>query len=146
MEQQTYEALKRPQSAKLKQMGKGWRVGQVSGARLLVKTVKPWTVADEVEKKGVLYVPETVKDANTPLPSIGLVVQLGTGIVEVDSWDDCMAPEIVANDLKLKEGVAVMFSKFAGADITVEEEDFRIISYKEILCTLELTDPVALEG
>ena len=143
MEQEQYEAMTRPQAAKLRATGKGLRIGKVSGTRLLVKLVKPWTEMDEVEKKGLLVLPETAKEARRPLPSVGVIVELGTGIY--NDYDKMPEAEMsIFNDLRIKDGDAVMFSKFAGSDVTVEEEDFRILDYKEILCTLEFTDPLAL--
>lgn len=83
---------------------------------------------DEVEKKGILFIPETVRDQNTPLPTTGVIVAVG----ELERRDR----DIFA------EGVMVMFPKFSGMDFTVEEEDFRILETREVLCTLEGVDEV----
>jgi co-chaperonin GroES (HSP10) len=39
----------------------------------------------------------------------------------------------------------VFFSKFAGADFVIEEEDFRVLDYQEILCEVEPLEGVAIE-
>lgn len=139
-----YEALKRPQSAKLKSLGKGVRIDLVAGTRVLVKTVNPFTQIDEVEQKGLLVVPESVKAANRPLPSVGVVVQLGQTLLE----EGCDINRALHNGewrRIIDVGTAVMFSRFAGSDVTIEQEDFRIMDFKEIMCTLVLTDPVGVE-
>jgi len=123
------QAMGKPQMLRLKQVGLGIKVGKVMGARVLVKTVKPWTEADEVEKKGLLYVPESVKKENTPLPTTGIIIMTGPD-VPVDF---------------LQAGDMVMFPKFAGSDFQIENEDLRIIESKEILCTLVDTEESLME-
>lgn len=122
------QQLSKAQVMRLKALGKGIKVGQVLGPRLLVRTVSPFTKMDEVEKKGILFIPETVRDQNTPLPTTGVIVAVG----ELERRDR----DIFA------EGVMVMFPKFSGMDFTVEEEDFRILETREVLCTLEGVDEV----
>lgn len=109
--------LTKPQIARLKQLTNGLRVGKVIGARVLVKVVEPYTEMDRVEKEGVLFIPETARDANTPLPTTGVVVAVG------DVFD-------------IAEGDMIMFSKFAGSDCYFNEECFRILDEREVLCTL----------
>lgn len=118
-------ALGRPEIDKLKALGKGIKVGRVLGDRVLVKTVVPYTKADDLEKQGLLYVPESVKQENTPRPNCGVVVARG--------------PEAHL----VSEGEMVLFSKFSGTDLIIDEEaGFRILETKEILCTLEDTQGV----
>lgn len=131
----TVEELKknvlRPQASRLKQLGHGLRVHQVLGRRVLIRTVKPYTQMDDVEKRGMLFIPEEVKEKNTPLPSTGIVVHVGKGATQEERADltDAM----------------VMFSKHAGSDLVVEEEDFRILDIDEVMCTFSLDDstPIA---
>lgn len=113
----------KPQLLKLKEVAKGIKVDQVLGNRVLVRKVVPYTEMDEVEQKGLLFIPETVKEANTPLPSTGIVVQLGLGVSSE------------ARQL-LPEGTAVMFSRYAGSDVIVDQDEFRIMEVPEIMCTL----------
>ena len=47
-------------------------------------------------------------------------------------------------DTNLSEGDMVMFSRFAGTDFRVDEEDFRILEENEIMCTLEDTEGVVV--
>lgn len=124
------ESLGKPQIARLKNLGTGMKVGVVSGNRLLIKAVNPYTDLDRVEAEGKLYIPKSVKKDNTPLPSTGIVLKIGEEVSLADR-------EIY------KEGTAVLFSKFAGHDFVVDEEDLKIMEVNEILCTIEFTEPVA---
>ena len=93
------------------------------GSRVLVKTVTPRTKMDEVEEKGMLYIPKSVKEQNTPMPTTGIILQLG-------------AYANMNDDITLQVGDMVMFPKFSGCDFNIEEEDLRILEASEILCTL----------
>lgn len=117
------QMLTKPQVQRLKQLTNGLRVGRVLGDRVLVKLVIPYTEMDRLEKSGVLFVPETAKDEHTPLPTTGIVIARGN---EVDG--------------RLADGDMIMFSKYAGTDVYFNEEAFRIMEVKEILCTLEATE------
>jgi co-chaperonin GroES (HSP10) len=110
----------------LKQLGSGMKIKQVFGNRCLVKTVTPHTILDEYQKLG-LSIPN--KEEHTPRPSTGIVIQLG------DQWQNPF----------LEVGAMVFFSKFAGADFVIEEEDFRVLDYQEILCEVEPLEGVAIE-
>ena len=110
--------LTKPQIPRLKQLTSGHSVGQVLGNRVLVKTVEPYTEMDRLEKEGLLYAPDTAREANTPLPTTGIVV--------------AVSAEVHA----LFEGDMVMFSKYAGTDCYFNEEAFRILDVREVLCTL----------
>lgn len=130
---ETRSLLGKAEIAKLKALGAGLKVGRVLGERVLVKTITPFTKADDLEKKGLLYVPETVKEANTPRPNCGVVIARG--------------PEVAL----LEDGEMVLFSKYGGTELTVDsEEGFRILDVSEILCTLEDTQgvvaPIVEEG
>lgn len=110
---------------------------------MLVKLVVPFTDMDRVEKAGLLVLPQTVKENNTPLASTGVIVKLGElfrsmpGLYQMDEEDrirlgmDPKEPPPV-----LQEGTMVMFSRFAGSDVRVDEEQFRILDESEIMCTL----------
>lgn len=112
-------------------------VRRVLGNRILVRTVQSETALDEVEKKGLLYVPETVKDANRPLPIMGMVVQLGEALT-FDNEEE--KPEV---------GDIVLFSKFSGTDLRMNENDYRIMEVREIMAVLDVetesVEPVVRE-
>lgn len=127
-----------PQAARLKALGKGISVEHVLGNRVLVSTVIPYTDMDRLEEKGLLYIPETVKDKNTPLPSTGKVVALGEGVSKEDA---ALLTQGILPDGSLSY-VGVLFSKFAGQDFMIQEESFKIIAVEEILCTLRFEDGV----
>lgn len=127
-------AIGKPSLLKLKEVGKGVKVGRVLGDRILVRTIQPYTDLDRYEEtphplyagKPLLVAPPRDKEANTPRPSTGIIVQLGE---EVHSFS--------YKDL----GTAVMFSRFAGSDINVEEEEFRVLETRDIMCTLVPAEP-----
>lgn len=121
-------AIGKPQLLRLKALGSGVRVSHVLGNRVLIRTIIPNTELDRVEKEGKLIIPQSIKDANTPLPSTGIVVQVGEGVS--------------AESAALLTGAAVMFSKFAGTDFVVDEEDFKILDVPEVMAVLEFDDPV----
>jgi co-chaperonin GroES (HSP10) len=120
--------ISKPQITRLKALGSGVRVQLVLGDRVLIKTIVPFTDMDRVEKAGILYIPEEVKQQLTPLPSTGLVVQIGEGVS--------------AESAALLQGAAVMFSKFAGTDFIVDEEDYKLLDTAEVMCILAFDEPV----
>lgn len=170
--QEQVEALKaaKPYARRLKELGKGVVVDKVWGRRLLVQPVTPYTEMDEVEKKGILVVPEKVKEQNTPRPSTGIVVKVGEGVeAEYRSWfvrteedlscwmydKESEAREQHRRMLSLHpskkytlrppiftEGTAVAFSKFAGTDFIFDSVEYKIIDLDEVLCTLRDSEDV----
>lgn len=127
-------AMGKPHLLRLKEVAKGIQVGVVFGERVLVRKIQPFTEMDRVEESGFLVIPETVKEANTPPPSTGIVVQLGTDLMQGDYP--------TARYDQLKPGTAIMFSRYAGSDVIVDEEEFKILDVKEIMCTLEKKEDV----
>lgn len=130
----------------------GMKMGKLFGTRVLVQPIKPHTELDEVEKKGLLYIPETVKDQNTPLPSVGFVLALGDQLIQDFKYPDGWYPNygeekdmigLPDSEWPIKEGDAVMFSKYAGSEVAIDKETYRIIEYKEIMCTLLCEDQEA---
>lgn len=67
-------------------------------------TVKPEIVAD---KKGLLFIPEMVK--NREEPQMGTVIEVGDEVTEV------------------KKGDNILFGKGSGTKVKVKEEEFLII-------------------
>jgi len=103
------------------------------GRRVLVKLIHSFTEMDRVEKEGLLHIPKTAREANQPLPSTGIVVKLGEDFKQ--PW---------ASPTVLEEGAMIMFSRFAGMDFRVDEQDFRILEENEIVCCLEDTQGVVV--
>lgn len=121
MNEEMREAVSRPQALRLKALNRNMVVNRVLGTNVLVRTVKPWTEIDEVERKGLVYVPEHIKKANEPLPTTGVVMGLGERL-----------------NGELKEGDMVMFSKYAGVDFHMQEDDYRLLPLENIMCVFDL--------
>lgn len=138
------KAAHNPKIHRFKELGTGLKVGRVIGDRVLVKTIIDETKLDEVEKKGLLYIPEGKKAEYTPLPSKGVVIAVGDGVPYVFwiwyvfyfllFWLNSDVHRV------LKEGDMILFGKYTGTDFRCEEQDFRIIPREETLCTLVDTD------
>ena len=81
--------------------------------------VKP----DQEDEKtaGGLYIPDTVKKEK---PQMGEVIEVGPGMT-----DD--------QPLKVKKGDRILFSKYAGNDITIEDIDYIIMRENDILAVVE---------
>ena len=78
-------------------------------------------VDEEKEKTvGGIYLPDTAKDK----PVTGKVIAVGPGKVLKDG---------TRLQLAVKEGDRVVFGKYAGHDVKVEGQEFKIISENEIL-------------
>jgi len=80
--------------------------------------------ADEAEEKtkGGIIIPETVKKK----PEIGIVVAVGPGKTE----DGVLVPMSVTENNK------VLFNKYAGTEILIDEEEYIVCRENEILATL----------
>ena len=89
------------------------------GDRVLVKRVE-----EESKTKGGIIIPDTAKEK----PQEGKVVAVGKGRV----LDDGKVQE-----LAVKKGDKILFSKYAGTDIKVEGEDHIIIREDDVLAILE---------
>ena len=79
---------------------------------------------DEIEKKGSIFIPDSAKEK----PMRGEVVAAGPG----KRLDD---GKIVALDVKA--GDEVLFGKFSGSDVTVDDEELLILREEEILGIIE---------
>ncbi len=79
---------------------------------------------DEIEKKGSIYIPDSAKEQ----PMRGEVVAAGPG----KRLDD---GKIVALDVKA--GDQVLFGKYSGSDVTVDDEELLILREEEILGIIE---------
>jgi chaperonin GroES len=87
--------------------------------RILVKRID-----EEQKTKGGIIIPDTAKEK----PQEGKVVAVGKGRV----LDDGKVQE-----LAVKKGDKILFSKYAGTDIKVEGEDHIIIREDDVLAILE---------
>jgi chaperonin GroES len=111
-------------SVRLRMLGSGLKVDKVFGERVLIKVVKPYTEMDRAKQAG-LALPQDAEERNTPLPSTGIVVMVGDGWYKSDTHG--------TPDCPVAEGDMIMFSKYAGSDYRVDEEDFKILSMSEVV-------------
>ena len=84
--------------------------------------VRP-TQREETTKSGIVL-PDTAKEK----PQEGVVVAVGTG--RVTDAGDRVKPEV-------KEGEKVLYAKYAGTEVKLEDEEYLILSEKDILAVLE---------
>lgn len=84
--------------------------------------VKP--LAKQDMTKGGIYIPETVKEK----PQEGEVLAVGTG----KYVDGKLVP------LDVKVGDRVLFSKYGGDEVKIEDQELKIIAESDILGILEV--------
>ncbi|PSR22087.1 MAG: co-chaperone GroES [Sulfobacillus acidophilus] len=84
---------------------------QPLGDRVLVKLVE-----EEQRTQSGIYIPDTAKDK----PQTGLVVAVGDG-----------------EEVKVKSGQRVLFAKFAGTEIKIDNVEHLILSADDILAVVE---------
>jgi chaperonin GroES len=87
------------------------------------KVVVQPTQREETTKSGIVL-PDTAKEK----PQEGLVVAVGNG--RVTDAGDRIKPEV-------KEGQKVLYAKYAGTEVKLDEEEYLILSEKDILAVLE---------
>jgi chaperonin GroES len=87
--------------------------------RILVKRVE----SDETTKGGII-IPDTAKEK----PQEGKVVSVGKGKVSDDG-------KLI--ELSVKKGDKILFSKYAGTDVTLEGDEHIIIREDDVLAILE---------
>jgi len=80
-------------------------------------------IDEEVEKSGII-IPDTAKER----PQQGEVVEVGEGRI---SDDGKVIP------LKVKKGDKVLFSRYAGTEIEIDNEEYLIMRESEILAIIE---------
>jgi chaperonin GroES len=81
------------------------------GDRVLVKLIE-----EQERTQSGIYIPDTAKDK----PQTGLVVAVGDG-----------------EEIKVKEGQRVLFAKFAGTEIKLDNVEHLILSMDDILAVVE---------
>jgi len=85
--------------------------------------VKP---AEREEKtKGGIFLPDT---ANKERPQEGTVVAVGDGRIDDNGKRVAMS---------VKSGQRVLFAKYAGTEIKLDEQDYLILAEKDILAVIE---------
>jgi len=87
--------------------------------RILVKRFE-----EKEQKKGAIIIPDTAKEK----PMEGKVIAVGTGKVEKDGK---------RTPLEVKVGDRVLFGKYAGTEIKIEDEEHVILREEEVLGILE---------
>ncbi len=78
----------------------------------------------EETTKGGIIIPDTAKEK----PQEGKVVAVGTGRILEDGSK---------KPLEIKKGDKVLFSKYGGADISIEGEDYLILREEDILAIVD---------
>lgn len=84
---------------------------QPLGDRVLIQLVE-----EQQRTQSGIYIPDTVKDK----PQTGLVVAVGDG-----------------EEVKVKSGQRVLFAKFAGTEIKIDNVEHLILSSEDILAVVE---------
>ncbi|MBD2301779.1 co-chaperone GroES [Nostoc sp. FACHB-87] len=99
----------------------------MAAVSLSVSTVKPLgdrvfvkVSASEEKTAGGLYLPDTAKEK----PQVGEVVALGAGKRNDDGS---------RQELEVKVGDKVLYSKYAGTDVKLGTEEYVLLSEKDIL-------------
>lgn len=92
---------------------------QPIGDRVLVKPV-----AEEKKTKGGIVLPDTAKEK----PQEGEVIAVGSGKL-LDNGERI--------PLEVKEGDKIIYSKFAGTEIKLEDEEHLILNERDILAIIK---------
>ena len=79
---------------------------------------------EEETTKGGIIIPDTAKEK----PQEGEVIAVGNGKILEDGS---------TKKLDVKKGDKVLFSKFGGTDLSIDNEDYLILSEDEILAIVE---------
>ncbi|MEK9156165.1 MAG: co-chaperone GroES [Patescibacteria group bacterium] len=87
---------------------------QPLGDRVLVKPLPA-----ETKSKGGIYIPDTAKEA----PAEGEVVALGNGKLR----------EGKTHTFSVKKGDKVLYAKYAGDEIKINGEEYKVVKEEEIL-------------
>jgi chaperonin GroES len=103
----------------------------MAAVTLSVSTVKPLgdrvfvkVTASEEKTAGGLYLPESAKEK----PQVGEIAAVGPGKRSDDG---------VRQELDVKVGDKVLYSKYAGTDIKLGETEYILLSEKDILAIVD---------
>jgi len=88
--------------------------------RVIVKRVE-----EEEKTKGGIIIPDTAKEK----PQEGIITAVGSGRVEGEGEKKI--------PLDVKKGDRVLFSKYAGTDITIDGEDHLIMKEEDIIAIIK---------
>ena len=88
------------------------------GDRILVKRLE-----EEVQKKGGIIIPDTAKEK----PQRGEVIAVGPGKVADDGKRIAM---------EVKKGDKILIGKYAGTDVTLDNEEYVIMREEDVLAIL----------
>jgi chaperonin GroES len=88
--------------------------------RVIVKRVK-----EEEKTKGGIIIPDTAKEK----PQEGLVIAVGSGRIEGEGKKK--------TPLEVKKGDRVLFSKYAGTEITIDGEEHLIMKEEDIIALIK---------
>jgi chaperonin GroES len=88
--------------------------------RVIVKRVE-----EEEKTKGGIIIPDTAKEK----PQEGLVIAVGSGRIEGEGKKKV--------PLEVKKGDRVLFSKYAGTEITIEGEEHLIMKEEDIIALIK---------
>lgn len=124
---ETSALIGRPLLARLKYMGEGLKVKEVSPGRLMVRPVTPETDLDRLERARILTFPSHLKAQYTPPASTGIVVQVGA---DIKHW---------------QPGDMVMFGALTGSRYHVDKVEIIILDESEVMCSLEPTSESSVE-
>jgi chaperonin GroES len=87
--------------------------------RILVKREE-----EKEAKKGGIIIPDTAKEK----PQEGKVIAVGNGKVNEDG-------KKIALDVKA--GDKILFGKYSGSEVTLDDEEYLILREEDVLCILE---------
>ena len=80
---------------------------------------------EEEKTKGGIIIPDTAKEK----PIMGTVIAVGSG--KIEGKDKKRMP------LDVKEGDKVLFSKYAGTEVTIEGEEHLIMKEEDIIAVVK---------
>ncbi|MBU0600190.1 co-chaperone GroES [bacterium] len=89
------------------------------GDRVVIKQVDP-----EEEKKGGIIIPDTAKEK----PQEGKVIAVGKGEILEDGS---------RRELEVKVGDRILYGKYSGTEIKINNEDYLILRENDILGIME---------
>ncbi len=89
------------------------------GARVVIKSLD----REEVTKSGI-FIPDTAKEK----PQEGKVIAVGNGKVNDEG-------KKIALDVKT--GDRILFGKYSGSEVTLDNEEYLILREEDVLCILE---------
>ena len=87
--------------------------------RVVVKPLE----AEELMKKGGIIIPDTAKEK----PQQGEIMEIGTGRVTDDGK---------RIDLEVKKGDKVLYGKYSGTEVTIDDTEYLIVRESDILAIL----------